>query len=108
MISRCGHLTDRSFAKSHNGLCRRCHSNFSFLLDIEEKFGEDIVVEYWYGLILTRLSDDKQATECFIDHLTEFYSKKLLEVSPSKRSYIQKMLYMLNSLKKPSDIKSLV
>ena len=37
----CGHQTDRSFAKGHNGLCRKCHSNFSFLLDIEEKFGED-------------------------------------------------------------------
>jgi hypothetical protein len=108
MISRCGHLTDRAFAKSHNGLCRRCHSNFGFLLDLEEKFGEDIVVEYWYGLILTRLSDDKQATECFIDHLTEFYSKKISEVSSSKRSYIKKMLYMLNSLKELSDIKSLV
>ena len=108
MLSRCGHQTERSFAKSHNGLCRKCHSNFSFLLDLEETFGEDVVVEYWYGLILTRLSDDKQATECFIDHLTEFYSKKLSEVSSSKRSYIQKMLYMLNSLKKPFDIKSFV
>ena len=108
MSLRCGHQTDRSFAKDHNGLCRKCHSNFSFLLDIEEKFGEDVVVEYWYGLILTRLSDDKQATECFIDHLTDFYLKKLSEVSSSKRSYIQKMLFMLNSLKKPFDIKSFV
>jgi hypothetical protein len=57
---------------------------------------------------LTRLSDDKQATECFIDHLTDFYLKKLSEVSSSKRSYIQKMLFMLNSLKKPFDIKSFV
>jgi len=65
-----------------------------------------MVVEYWYGLILTRLSDGP--TECFIDHLTEFYSKKLSEVSSSKRSYIKKMLYMLNSLKEPFDIKSLV
>ena len=108
MLSRCGHQTERSFAKSHNGLCRKCHSNFSFLLDLEEKFGEDVVVEYWYGLILTRLSDDKQATECFIDHLTEFYSNKLSAVSSSKRSYIQKMLYMLNSLKEPFDIKTFV
>ena len=52
MNIRCGHLTDRSFAKSHNGLCRKCHSNFSFLLDMEEKFGEDVIVEYWYGMIL--------------------------------------------------------
>jgi hypothetical protein len=104
----CGHQTDRSFAKGHNGLCRKCHSNFSFLLDIEEKFGEDVVVEYWYGMILIRLSDDTQATQCFIEHLTDFYSKKLSEVSSSKRSYIQKMLYMLNSLKKPFDIKSFV
>ena len=48
MNIRCGHLTDRSFAKGHNGLCRKCHSNFSFLLDMEEKFGEDVIVEYWY------------------------------------------------------------
>lgn len=108
MNLRCGHLTDRSIAKSHNGLCRKCHSNFSFLLDIEEKFGEDVVVEYWYGMILIRLSDDKQATQCFIEHLTDFYSKKLSEVSSNKRSYIQKMLYMLNSLKEPFDIKSFV
>ncbi len=108
MNLRCGHLTDRSFAKSHNGLCRKCHSNFSFLLDIEEKFGEDVVVEYWYGMILIRLSDDKQAIQCFIEHLTDFYSKKLSEVSSNKRSYIQKMLYMLNSLKEPFDIKSFV
>ncbi len=108
MNLRCGHLTDRSFAKGHNRLCRKCHSNFSFLLDIEEKFGEDVVVEYWYGMILIRLSDDKQATQCFIEHLTDFYSKKLSEVSSSKRSYIQKMLYMLNSLKEPFDIKSFV
>ena len=108
MNLRCGHLTDRPFAKSHNGLCRKCHSNFSFLLDLEEKFGEDVVVEYWYGMILIRLSDDKQATQCFIEHLTDFYSKKLSEVSSNKRSYIQKMLYMLKSLKEPFDLKSLV
>ncbi len=46
MNIRCGHLVDRSFANNHNGLCRKCHSNFSFLLDLEEKFGEDVVVEY--------------------------------------------------------------
>lgn len=78
MNIRCGHLTDRSFAKSHNGLCRKCHSNFSFLLDMEEKFGEDVIVEYWYGMILIRLSDDKQATQCFIEHLTGFYSKEIV------------------------------
>ena len=89
MNLRCGHQTDRSFAKDHNGLCRKCHSNFSLLLDIEEKFG-DVVVEYWYGTILTRLSDDNQTTQCFIEHLTDFYSKKLLEVFSSKQSYIQK------------------
>jgi transcription initiation factor IIE alpha subunit len=66
---------------------------------MEEKFGEDVVVEYWYGMILIRLFDDEQVTQCFIEHLTDFYSKKLSEVSSSKRSYIQKMLYMLNSEK---------
>jgi hypothetical protein len=66
---------------------------------MEEKFGEGVVVEYWYGMILIRLSDDEQVTQCFIEHLTNFYSKKLSEVSSSKWSYIQKMLYMLNSEK---------
>jgi hypothetical protein len=108
MNSTCGHLIGRSFAKGNNGLCRKCHSYFSFLLDIEEKFGEDVVVEYWYAMILIQLSDDKQATQYFIEHLTDFYSKKLSEVSPSRRSYIQKMLYMFNSLKKPFDIKSFI
>jgi hypothetical protein len=108
MKTHCGHLSDRSFTNSHDGLCRKCHSNFSFLLDLEEKFGEDVVVEYWYGMILTRLSDDKQATQCFIEHLVDFYSRKLPEVSSNKQSYIKKMLYMLNSLKKPFDTKSFV
>jgi hypothetical protein len=106
MKTHCGHLANRSFISSHDGLCRKCHSNFSFILDLEEKFGEDVVVEYWYGMILTHLSDDKQATQCFIEHLMNFYSRKLLEVSVNKQTYIQKMLYMLNSLKKPFDIKS--
>ena len=66
---------------------------------MEEKFDEGVVVEYWYGMILIRLSDDEQVTQYFIEHLTDFYSKKLSEVSSSKRSYIQKMLYMLNSEK---------
>lgn len=108
MKACCGHLADQSFANTHNGLCRKCHSNFSFLLDLEEKYGEDVLIEYWYAKILIHLSDDRQAARCFIDHLEDFYSKKLREVSARKRSYIHKMLYMLNSLKVPFDIRSLV
>jgi hypothetical protein len=38
--------------------------------------------------------------------LIEYYQRQLVIV-PSKEKYIKKMLYMLNSLQKPFDIKSL-
>ena len=108
MQAKCGHLAPRSYANTHNGLCRRCHANFSFLLDMEDRYGEDVVIEYWYAKILIHLSDDIQATNCFIDHLVDFYSKKLHEVSANKQPYVRKMLYMLNSLKEPFDNRSMV
>ena len=37
-----------------------------------------------------------------IARAAEFYERKLVEV-PSKQSYIQKMLYMLHSIKEPFD-----
>jgi hypothetical protein len=69
----------------HDGLCRRCHSNFSFLIDLESKYGEDAVVQYWYAMILTHLSsgEDKQSTDCLIEHLIDFYQRELIMV-PSK------------------------
>src|SRR6266540_1040785 len=51
MKAKCGHVTERSYAEAHNGLCRRCHSNFSFILELEQRYGEDALVEYWYSKI---------------------------------------------------------
>lgn len=108
MKSTCGHLEENSFMNANDGLCRKCHSNFAFLLEIEAKYGEDVLVEYWYAMILTHLSskEDKQGVKCFIEHLTMFYQRKLVEV-PSKENYTKKMLYMLHSIREPSDIEDL-
>ncbi|MGB7696340.1 MAG: hypothetical protein WBL46_03865, partial [Nitrososphaeraceae archaeon] len=35
MKAKCGHVTEKSYADAHGGLCRKCHSNFSFLLELE-------------------------------------------------------------------------
>ena len=80
--------------------------NFSFLLELEQKYGEDVLVEYWYGKILTYPSETKEEVICFINHLIEFYQQKLVEV-PSKKNYIKKMLFMLHSIKEPFDIQTL-
>ena len=108
MRSTCGHLEEKSFIQANNGLCRKCHSNFAFLLEIEMKYGEDALVEYWYAMILTHLSsrEDKQAVKCFIEHLTTFYQRKLNEI-PSKESYTKKMLYILQSIQEPFDMEGL-
>jgi hypothetical protein len=104
--ARCGHYEKQSYAKAHHGLCRKCHSNFAYLIELEEKQGEDALVEYWYSQILTNLSESKDAG-CLIDHLIDFYQRKLVEV-PSKQRYITKMLYMLRTVKEPSDASKLV
>jgi len=106
MKAKCGHVTEKSYADAHDGLCRRCHSNFSFLLELEQKNGEDALVEYWYAQILTYPSGTKEEIVCFINHLIEFYKRKLMEV-PSKKNYIKKMLYMLRSINEPFDIQTL-
>jgi hypothetical protein len=102
--ARCGHLTSRSYAKAHHGLCRRCHSSFAFLVELEEKSGEDALVRYWYQMIVENLPEEatNHEKECLLNHLIDFYQRKLDEV-PSKHRYIQKMLYMLNSIKEPFD-----
>jgi hypothetical protein len=46
MKAKCGHVTEKSYADAHGGLCRKCHSNFSFLLELEQKYGEDALVVY--------------------------------------------------------------
>jgi hypothetical protein len=101
MKARCGHTETKSYAQAHHGLCRRCHSSFAYLVELEEKHGEDALVEYWYSQILANLSESKDAG-CLIDHLIDFYQRKLAEV-PSKRRYIAKMLYMLRTVKEPFD-----
>ncbi|MFZ0357637.1 MAG: hypothetical protein WAL53_05860 [Nitrososphaeraceae archaeon] len=106
MKAKCGHVTEKSYADAHGGLCRKCHSNFSFLLELEQKYGEDALVEYWYGNILTYPSETKEEVACFINHLIEFYQQKLVKV-PSKKNYIKKMLFMLHSIKEPFDIETL-
>ena len=106
MKAKCGHVTEKSYADAHSGLCRKRHSNFSFLLELEQKYGEDALVEYWYGKILTYPSETKEEVVCFINHLIEFYQQKLVKV-PSKKNYIKKMLFMLHSIKEPFDIETL-
>ena len=109
MKARCGHLVGRNYSKAHDGLCRSCHSNFTFLIDLEAEYGEDALVQYWYAMILANLSSAEggaQSSNCLIEHLVEFYQSKL-DVVPSKSKYIRKMLYMLNSLKNPLNIEAL-
>jgi hypothetical protein len=104
--ARCGHRAPASFAEAHGGLCRKCHSNFVFIVDMEKKYGEDALIEYWYSMILTRLPETKEEIRCFVTHLVEFYEAKLVE-RPSKHNYIEKMLYMLRSIQEPFDSKDL-
>ena len=105
--AKCGHVVEKKYINVHDGLCRKCHSSFSFIQDLESKGGEDALVHYWYAMILTKLSDvNEQESTCLIGHLIEFYQNQLVIV-PSKERYIRKMLYMLNSLLTPFDVKSL-
>ena len=62
-------------------------------------------MEYWYSQILANLSETQDAG-CLIDHLIDFYQRKLVEL-PSKRRYITKMLYMLRSVKEPFDARNM-
>ena len=105
--AKCGHVVEKKYIDVHNGLCRKCQSNFSFIQDLESKGGEDALIQYWYAMILTKLSGvNEQESTCLIGHLIEFYQNQLLIV-PSKESYVKKMLYMLNSLLTPFDVKTL-
>jgi hypothetical protein len=107
MKARCGHVEETFYSDSHHGLCRKCHSNFAFLLELEQKYGEDALIEYWFAKILTYSSSErKEDVGCLIDHLIDFYQRNLIKL-PSKEKYIRKMLFMLHSLQEPSDIESL-
>lgn len=98
--ARCGHRSTKSYAEAHGGLCRKCHSNFMFIVELENTYGEDALVEYWYSMILASLPETKDEVQCFVSHLVEFYESKLAEM-PSKRRYLEKMLYMLRSIQNP-------
>jgi hypothetical protein len=104
--ARCGHFATKSYADAHGGLCRKCHANFAAVLELEKRYGEDALVDYWYSWILTNLPEGKEEMACFISHLVDFYQQKLVE-TPSKQKYIKKMLYMLHSVQEPSDPETL-
>lgn len=105
--AKCGHVVEKKHIDVHDGLCRKCHSNFSLIQELESKGGEDALVQYWYAMILTKLAGvSEQESACLIGHLIEFYQKQLVIV-PSKERYVRKMLYMLNSLLTPFDVESL-
>jgi hypothetical protein len=76
--------------------------------ELESKHGEDALVQYWYAMVLANLysEENSQTANCLIEHLVEFYQRKLVTV-PSKERYIRKMLYMLNSLRQPVNIEEL-
>ena len=77
-------------------------------MELEEKHGEDALIEYWYSMILANLADDdSRDASCLIDHLIEFYQRKLIEI-PSKQRYIHKMLFMLRSIKQPFDAEKML
>lgn len=107
MKAKCGHVEEKLYADAHHGLCRKCHSNFAFLVELEQKHGEDALIEYWYSKVLTYSSSERrEEVGCFIDHLIESYQQNLIKYT-SKEKYIRKILYMLHSLKKPFDIETL-
>ena len=39
--AKCGHVVEKKYIDVHDGLCRKCHSNFYFILDIVSKGGDD-------------------------------------------------------------------
>ena len=106
--ARCGHVEERFYSDAHHGLCRKCHSNFAFLQEFEQKYGEDALIEYGmlkYSPIHHRKVKGEDVG-CFIDHLIEYCQLNLIKF-PSKQKYIKKMLYMLHSLQEPFDIETL-
>jgi hypothetical protein len=111
MKAKCGHIVrneESSYLNTHYGLCRRCHSNFVFLVELESQYGKDALIEYWFAMILSNISEDREKTNCFLDHLIEYYQGKLKVSMSNNDRYLQKMLYMLHSLREPSNEKSLI
>ena len=107
MQTKCGHLEEKLYADAHNGLCRKCQSNFTYLLELEQNYGEDAVIQYWYAKILTYSSSEgKEDISCLFDHLIYFYQQAFIKF-PSKHKYIKKMLFMLHSLQEPFNSETL-
>lgn len=42
--AKCGHVVEKKYIDVHDGLCRKCHSNFSLIQELESKGGEDALV----------------------------------------------------------------
>jgi hypothetical protein len=77
-------LIGRKHAKAHDGLCRSSHSNFAFLIELESEYGDDALVEYWDAMKLANFSSAEggaQSSNCFREHLVEFYQSRLEMVS---------------------------
>src|SRR5215475_14139924 len=112
MKAKCGHIIRKeeiTYVNAHHGLCRQCHSNFVFLVELEGEYGKDALIQYWFAMILSNLSEDKEKTNCLLDHLIEYYQDKLKKVTSRHDDiYFHKMLYMLRSLQEPGDEKSLI
>ena len=107
MQAKCGHIEEKLYANTHHGLCRKCHSNFAYLLELEQKYGEDALIQYWYAKILTYSSgEEKEDISCLLDHLIDFYQQAFIKF-PSKQKYIKKMLFMLHSLQEPFNSETL-
>ena len=108
MHAKCGHVEEKLYADAHYGLCRKCQSNFSYLVELEQGYGEDAVVQYWYARILlySSASAENGDLTCLLAHLIDFYQQNLVKY-PSKQNYIRKMLYMLNSLQNPLNYETL-
>jgi hypothetical protein len=49
MEARCGHVKEKLYAAAHHGLCIKCHYNFGYLLELEQKYGEDALIQFWYA-----------------------------------------------------------
>jgi len=108
MHAKCGHVEEKLYADAHHGLCRKCQSNFAYLLDLEQNYGEDAVIQYWYArlLLYSSTSAEIDNLNCFLDHLINFYQQNYVKY-PSKRQYIRKMLFMLHSLQHPVNFETL-
>ena len=81
----------------------KCHSNFAFLLELEQKYGG---MHSYTVSNISYSSSERKDVSCLIDHLIDFYLRNLIKL-PSKEKYIRKMLFMLHSLQEPSDIEFL-